>query len=160
MTTNILVCIATNFMTADQYMSIAIPGQMFKDVYRELNLHPKNLARLLEDSGTMTSAIVPWSTCGAFYYSTLGVSAFVYFPYCFMSFITPVITAVFAFTGISLAPLDKSKPIENTIDFFDDFDDWRVFICKNVKSNIFVRKELFLWKLKEKVCAFRTKLKQ
>lgn len=112
MTANVLTCIAMNFMTADQYMSIVIPSQMFKDVYAKMNLHPKNLSRLLEDSGTVTSGIVPWSTCGAFYYSTLGVSAFVYFPYCFMSYITPIITVAIAFTGFTLTPIDGTKPIK------------------------------------------------
>lgn len=116
MIANILICIAMNFMAADQYMSIVIPGQMFKQVYRKLNLASKNLSRLLEDAGTLTSGIVPWSTCGALYYSVLGVSAFVYFPFCFLSFINPIISAVYAVTGFTIAPLDPSKPIRNRIE--------------------------------------------
>lgn len=115
MTANVISCIAMNFLTADQYMSIVIPSQMFKDIYAKLNLHPKNLSRLLEDSGTVTSGIVPWSTCGAFYYSTLGVSALFYFPYCFMAYITPIITLAIAFTGFTLTPLDTSKPIKTSV---------------------------------------------
>lgn len=116
MLANIITCILVNFMAADQYMSIVIPGQMYKDTYRKLNLDPKNLSRVLEDAGTLTSGIVPWSTCGALYYSVLGVSAFVYFPFCFMSFINPLISAVYAFTGFTITPLDASKPIRNRID--------------------------------------------
>lgn len=116
MLANIITCILVNFMSADQYMSIVIPGQMYKDTYRKLNLDPKNLSRVLEDAGTLTSGIVPWSTCGALYYSVLGVSAFVYFPFCFMSFINPLISAIYAFTGFTIEPLDASKPIRHRID--------------------------------------------
>lgn len=116
MLANIVTCILVNFMAADQYMSIVIPGQMYKDTYRKLNLDPKNLSRVLEDAGTLTSGIVPWSTCGALYYSVLGVSAFVYFPFCFMSFINPLISAIYAFTGFTIEPLDASKPIRHRID--------------------------------------------
>lgn len=120
MTANILTCIAMNFMAADQYMSIVIPGQMYKDTYKKLNLAPKNLSRVLEDAGTLTSGIVPWSTCGALYYSVLGVSAFVYFPFCFMSYINPILSAIYAFTGFSLEPLDSSKPIKNRLDEIEE----------------------------------------
>lgn len=120
MTANIFTCIAMNFMAADQYMSIVIPGQMFKDIYKKLNLAPKNLSRVLEDAGTMTSGIVPWSTCGALYYSVLDVSAFVYFPFCFMSFINPILSAAYAYTGFSLEPLDPSMPIKNRLDDIEE----------------------------------------
>lgn len=119
-TANIIACIGMNFMAADQYMSIVIPGQMFKNVYRKLNLAPKNLSRVLEDAGTLTSGIVPWSTCGALYYSVLGVSAFVYFPFCFLSFINPVISAIYAYTGFTMEPLDPSKPIRERIDEIEE----------------------------------------
>ena len=120
MTANIFTCIAMNFMAADQYMSIVIPGQMYKDTYKKLNLAPKNLSRVLEDAGTMTSSIVPWSTCGALYYSVLGVSAFVYFPFCFMSYINPLLSAIYAYTGFRLEPLDPSKPIKNRLDDIEE----------------------------------------
>lgn len=120
MSANIVTCIAMNFMAADQYMSIVIPGQMYKDTYKKLNLASKNLSRVLEDAGTLTSGIVPWSTCGALYYSVLGVSAFVYFPYCFMSYINPIISALFAFTGFKLTPLDPSKPVKTRIEEIEE----------------------------------------
>ena len=120
MTANILCCIAMNFLAADQYMSIVIPGQMFKDTYRKLNLASKNLSRVLEDAGTLTSGIVPWSTCGALYYSVLGVSAFVYFPFCFMSYLNPLISAFYAATGFTLEPLDPSKPVRDRLDEMEE----------------------------------------
>lgn len=121
MISNIILCIVLNFISADQYMSIVIPGQMYKDTYKKLNLSSKNLSRVLEDAGTMTSAIVPWSTCGALYYSVLDVSAFVYFPFCFMSFITPLISALYAVTGFKLDPLDKTKPVKDRISDIEEF---------------------------------------
>lgn len=115
MAANVVTCIAMNFMAADQYMAIVIPGQMYGKVYRKLNLAPKNLSRVLEDSGTLTSGIVPWSTCGAVYLATLGISAFQYAPYCFLAMICPLVSILYAFTGWTLAPLDPSKPIKNSI---------------------------------------------
>jgi Na+:H+ antiporter, NhaC family len=108
---NIISCIAMNFMAADQYMAIVIPGQMYKPVYEKLNLHPKNLSRVLEDSGTLTSGLVPWSTCGAIYFTTLGVSAFAYAPFHFLGLINPIISAIYGYTGFAMKPLDESKPI-------------------------------------------------
>ncbi|GAA0126475.1 Na+/H+ antiporter NhaC [Clostridium senegalense] len=112
---NIVSCIAMNFMAADQYMSIVIPGQMYKPVYEKLNLHPTNLSRVLEDAGTLTSGLVPWSTCGAIYFTTLGVSAFAYAPFHFLGFINPLVSAFYGYTGIALKPLDSSKPIGNIL---------------------------------------------
>lgn len=117
---NIVSCIAMNFMAADQYMSIVIPGQMYKPVYEKLNLHPKNLSRVLEDSGTLTSGLVPWSTCGAVYFTTLGVSAFVYAPFHFLGLINPIISAIYGYTGFAMKPLDESKPIAKELKV-DDF---------------------------------------
>ena len=114
-TSNIIACIAMNFMAADQYMAIVIPGQMYKPVYEKLNLHPKNLSRVLEDAGTLTSGLVPWSTCGAVYLSTLGVSAFEYGRYHFLGLINPIISVIYAYTGFSLEPLDKSKEIAKSL---------------------------------------------
>ncbi len=120
---NIVSCIAMNFMAADQYMAIVIPGQMYKPVYEKLNLHPKNLSRVLEDSGTLTSGLVPWSTCGAIYFTTLGVSAFAYAPFHFLGLINPIISAIYGYTGFALEPLDKNKPIGKSLspeDFIDE----------------------------------------
>lgn len=120
---NIVSCIAMNFMAADQYMAIVIPGQMYKPVYEKLNLHPKNLSRVLEDSGTLTSGLVPWSTCGAIYFTTLGVSAFSYAPFHFLGLINPIISAIYGYTGFALEPLDKNKPIGKSLspeDFIDE----------------------------------------
>lgn len=120
---NIISCIAMNFMAADQYMAIVIPGQMYKPVYEKLNLHPKNLSRVLEDAGTLTSGLVPWSTCGAIYFTTLGVSAFAYAPFHFLGLINPIISAIYGYTGFGMKPLDESKPIAKELSVEDYLND-------------------------------------
>lgn len=89
---------------------------MYKPVYEKLNLHPKNLSRVLEDAGTLTSGLVPWSTCGALYRATLGVSAFQYGKFHFLGLICPIISAIYGYTGFSLAKLNEDKPIEDSIE--------------------------------------------
>ena len=65
-------------------------------------LHPKNLSRALEDSGTLTSALVPWNTCGAFMASTLGVATFAYAPFAFLNYINPLISILYGYTGVTI----------------------------------------------------------
>ena len=113
---NVVTCIAMNFLAADQYMAIVIPGQMYAPIYEKLNLHPKNLSRTLEDAGTLTSGLVPWSTCGAVYFTTLGVSAFQYGRYHFLGLINPIIAIIYGITGFGLARLNENKPIKDRID--------------------------------------------
>ena len=113
-TSNVLMCILCNF-AADQYMSIVIPGQMYKKVYKKLNLAPENLSRTLEDAGTLTSGLVPWSTCGAVYLATLGISAFQYGRYHILGLVNPIVAIIYAYFLICLNPLDKSKVIKNRL---------------------------------------------
>ena len=72
-------------LTADQYIAIVLPGRMFKAEYNKRGLHEKNLARALEDAGTITSPLVPWNTCGAYMAATLGVPTLAYLPFCFFN---------------------------------------------------------------------------
>lgn len=96
-----------NSVAGDQYLSIVIPGRMFKESYEKRGLAPKNLSRALEDSGTMTSALIPWNTCGAFMMGALGVGAWVYVPYCLFNIISPIISAFYGFTGITIEKIEK-----------------------------------------------------
>ena len=105
----LLTAFAVNVLAAEQYLSIVITGRIFKDVYREKNLAPVMLSRALEDCGTMTSPLIPWNTCGAYMIATLGIAPWVYVPYCFMNLISPVISAIYGFTGISIKYLDKEE---------------------------------------------------
>ena len=93
-------CLALNVTASDQYLALVIPGKMFKKAYEDKGLAPENLSRTLEDSGTVTSVLVPWNTCGAFQSSVLGVSVADYFAYAFFNWISPFMTLLVA--GLSL----------------------------------------------------------
>lgn len=103
--TTILTCIGANIITSDQYVSIVLPGRMYKLEYQKRNLDAKNLSRTLEDAGTITSPLIPWNTCGAYMSGTLGVATFAYLPYCFFNLICPVVAAVYGFLNFKIAPL-------------------------------------------------------
>ena len=107
-TATIITCISMNIIAPDQYLSIVVPGRMYKDAYDKRGLHPKNLSRALEDSGTLSSPLVPWNTCGAFMHATLGVSPLVYLPFAFLNLINPMISIFYGFTGITM---DKADPV-------------------------------------------------
>jgi len=110
-TATVLSSIAINILAADQYLSIVIPGRMYKDAYDKMGLEPRLLSRTLEDAGTLTSPLVPWNTCGAYMYSVLGVSALGaggYLPFAFLNLINPLVAIFYAFTGISIN--DPKKP--------------------------------------------------
>ncbi|WP_152549320.1 Na+/H+ antiporter NhaC family protein [Geomicrobium sp. JCM 19038] len=94
-------CFGVNFVTGEQYLSILLPGQMYEDVYKKHNLHPKNLSRTLEDGGTILHPLIPWGIIGAFVMTTLNVD-FTYVFYTFLSIVTPFIALLYAYTGWTL----------------------------------------------------------
>lgn len=96
-------CIFFNLTASDQYLSIVVPGRMFADTYRERGLKPQVLSRTLEGSGTVTSVLVPWNTCGATQASVLGVPTLVFLPYCFFNIISPFMDILFAYLNIKIA---------------------------------------------------------
>ena len=91
-----------NVVAADQYISIVVPGRMLAPAYRRRGLAPQNLSRALEDGGTITSALVPWNTCGAFMAATLMVPTFAYAPYAFLNLLNPILSIVYGFTGFTM----------------------------------------------------------
>ena len=98
-------CIFFNITASDQYISIVVPGRMFADSYKEKGLSPENLSRTLEDSGTVTSVLVPWNTCGATQSAVLDVATLSYLPYCFFNLISPIMTIIYAYLGINIKKL-------------------------------------------------------
>ncbi|MGB6129430.1 MAG: Na+/H+ antiporter NhaC [Psychrilyobacter sp.] len=108
----ILTPIFVNFVAGDQYLSIVIPGRMFKKVYEERGLHAKNLSRSLEDSGTLTSSLIPWNTGGAYMITTLGLAPWTYVPYCFLNLINPIIAIIYGYTGFSIEKIDKVEEVK------------------------------------------------
>lgn len=107
--TTVGTCIFFNITASDQYLAIVVPGRMYADIYKEKGLAPENLSRTLEDSGTVTSALVPWNTCGAFHSNVLGVSTFEYLPFAFFNYISPFMTIIFAVFKINFRMLKEVK---------------------------------------------------
>ena len=98
-------CMFFNLTASDQYLSIVVPGKMYSSIYKEKGLAPENLSRTLEDSGTVTSVLVPWNTCGAYHAGVLNVSTLTYLPYCFFSIISPFMTILIAYLRIKIKRL-------------------------------------------------------
>jgi NhaC family Na+:H+ antiporter len=98
-TSVIVACIVTNVLLADQYVAIVLPGRMFKPAFDERGLHPRMLSRTLEDSGTMTSVLIPWNTCGAYHAGVLGVPTVQYLPYAFLNYLNPIVAIVLTAMG-------------------------------------------------------------
>jgi len=98
-------CISINLTASDQYLSIVIPGKMFDKAYKDRKLAPENLSRTLEDSGTVTSVLIPWNTCGAYQSNVLGVNVSDYFIYAIFNWISPVTTLVYAYFKIKIAKI-------------------------------------------------------
>ncbi len=108
-TTVVFSCIGINIVAADQYIAIVLPGKMFKAEFQRRNLAPKNLSRVVEDAGTLTSPLVPWNTCGAYMAATLGVGTLVYLPFAFFNLINPVVSIIYGFTGFTIERIDEDE---------------------------------------------------
>lgn len=107
--------IGMNIVASDQYISIVLPGRMFRAEYKRRGLRAKNLSRALEDGGTLTSALVPWNTCGAFMAGTLGVATFTYLPFAFFNLINPLISVIYGFTGFTIEKLEPGEREEDDV---------------------------------------------
>ncbi|WP_298756787.1 Na+/H+ antiporter NhaC family protein [uncultured Psychroserpens sp.] len=92
----VISCLGLNVIASDQYLALVIPGKMFKQAYEDRGLAPENLSRTLEDSGTVTSVLVPWNTCGAYQSGVLGVDVSQYFMYAIFNWLSPFTTLLFA----------------------------------------------------------------
>ena len=93
----------------EQYISIVVPGRMFKNEYRDRNLDPKLLSSTLESGGTVTSAMVPWNTCGAYMTSVLGVSTVHYLPFLFFNLLMPLVQIIVTALDSKKFILDQDK---------------------------------------------------
>ena len=104
-------CLALNVTASDQYLALVVPGKMFAKAYRERGLAPENLSRTLEDSGTVTSVLVPWNTCGAYHSKVLFgyVGATAYIPFAFFSILSPFMTLIFAAFKIKIKQLTSTN---------------------------------------------------
>lgn len=98
-------CLAINITASDQYLAIVVPGKMFSKAYEDKGLAPENLSRSLEDSGTVTSVLVPWNTCGAYQSGVLGVNTLDYLGYAIFNYISPFMTLLYAAFRIKIKML-------------------------------------------------------
>ncbi len=102
-----------NVIAADQYIAIVLPSRTFRLEFQRRGYQPWVLSRVVEDSGTVTSVLIPWNTCGAFHAGVLGISTFEYLPYCFFNIINPILSLVYGFIGFKM---DRIAPGEATVD--------------------------------------------
>lgn len=107
--TTVISCLGLNVIASDQYLALVIPGKMFKKAYEDKGLAPENLSRTLEDSGTVTSVLIPWNTCGAYQSGVLGVSVADYFVYAIFNYLSPFTTLLFAALNVKIRQLVKNK---------------------------------------------------
>lgn len=103
----VVSCLGLNIVASDQYLALVIPGKMFKKAYENKGLAPENLSRTLEDSGTVTSVLIPWNTCGAYQSSVLGVGVGEYFLYAIFNWLSPFTTLLFAALNLKIRLLKK-----------------------------------------------------
>ena len=98
----LMTCIFTNIVTGDQYLAIVMPGRMYKEEYEKRDLAAKNLSRAIEDSATVTSPLIPWTTCGSYMLATLGLNPIAFLPFAFFNLLSPIISLILAATGWSM----------------------------------------------------------
>ena len=113
-TVTVISCIIMNIIAGDQYLSLVLPGRMYKETYEDRRLAPRNLSRVLEDSGTITSCLVPWNTCGATMQKFLGVKTWGgpgggYGRYAFLNLINPLVSIFYGFTGITMMKMTDEE---------------------------------------------------
>ena len=101
----VISCLGLNIIASDQYLALVIPGKMFKKAYEDKGLAPENLSRTLEDSGTVTSVLIPWNTCGAYQSGVLGVGVGEYILYAFFNWLSPFTTLLLAAFRIKIRQL-------------------------------------------------------
>ena len=106
-----ITAIFVNLVAADQYLAIILPARMFSHAFKEIGAHPKNLSRIAESSGTVTSPLIPWNTCGAFMYGVLGINPLVYAPFAFFNWLTPLISIAYGYLGIGFAEWTEEDEI-------------------------------------------------
>ena len=106
-------CLALNVTASDQYLAIVVPGKMFAKAYADRGLAPENLSRTLEDSGTVTSVLIPWNTCGAYHSGVLGVSVLDYMFFAIFNWLSPIMTLIFAGLGIKIRQLTSAAVTES-----------------------------------------------
>lgn len=117
-------CFVSNVFLGDQYLAIVVPGRMFKTAVAKTDLSPRMLSRTLEDCGTLTAVLVPWTGCGAFQSGALGVPTLAYAPYCFLNYLNPIVAIIMTYMGIGIYwGKDKADKVEKRTDLVFPHDE-------------------------------------
>jgi NhaC family Na+:H+ antiporter len=98
----IATAIGLNVLAGDQYVAIVMPSRVYRAEFARRGLAPRMLSRAVEDSGTVTSPLIPWNSCGAYMAGVLGIATFSYLPYCFFNIASPIISLLYGFTGFKI----------------------------------------------------------
>ena len=106
-TATVLTALGANIVLCDQYMAVVMAGRMYAQAYPDRGLHPKNLSRAVEDSATVTAPLVPWNSGGAYQSATLGVATIAYLPFAFFNWLSPLVTLIYGWFGITIHPIDE-----------------------------------------------------
>ena len=106
--TVVLTCFGLNVVAGDQYVADVLPSRAYRDAFARAGLAPRMLSRTVEDSGTVTSPLIPWNSCGAYMSGVLGVPTIEYLPYAIFNIANPLIALLFGFTGIGVERLSAS----------------------------------------------------
>ncbi len=107
-----LTSIGTNIIAGDQYMAIVLPGRMYREIYQERGIAPETLSREIEDTGTITSPLVPWNSCGAYMSATLGIATMAYLPFCFFNLINVLVSFLYAILGFQIKHVEPEQVLE------------------------------------------------
>ena len=97
-----LTSIGINIVAGDQYMAIVLPGRMYREACEKKGIAPQTLSRQIEDTGTITSPLIPWNSCGAYMAATLGIATMAYLPFCFFNWINVIISFAYALLGLQI----------------------------------------------------------
>jgi NhaC family Na+:H+ antiporter len=100
-------CLGLNIIAGDQYIADVLPARSFRLEFQKRGIHPQVLSRTVDDTGTVTSPLVPWNSCGAYMAGTLGVTTIAYFPYCLFNLINPLISVLYGLTGFQVKRIDN-----------------------------------------------------
>jgi len=116
MTAALFTTLFCNFATAAQYVALVLPGRMYRQAFRDRNLHPKNLSRILEDVGTICAPFCPWSTDGVYILATLGCATAAYAPYMFFAMLCPLVSLICIWTGWTIEYIDPALKDQDIIE--------------------------------------------
>jgi NhaC family Na+:H+ antiporter len=108
----IATCIGLNVIAGDQYVAIVMPSRIYRAEFAKRGLTPRMLSRAVEDSGTVTSPLVPWNSCGAYMAGVLGVATAAYLPYAFFNLLSPLISLIYGFTGFRIEHIEPADPAD------------------------------------------------